>query len=399
LTPAIFVARRYLRSKRHKFFSLSTTIAIGGIFVGVSALLITLSIMNGFQNELRRRILGGTPHMVVRRYFNEPLENYREIMEKTAKFPFVQAQAPFIIAKSIIRHKKYVDGVVIRGVDQELEKKVTGINRKMVDGIFDLSGGCVMGVEIAHNLNAAVGDTIVVTSPYIDQYGLMPRARKLILNGIFDLGMYDYNATVLYMSIKDVQVLFDLGNGVSGVELKVADVYKTAQYSRAVEKELGYPYRVQDWIETNRSVFAALKLEKVVTFIVLALIILVAGFNIVGTLINIVKKKTKEIGILRSFGFTTRQIMNIFLYQGALMGIVGTLSGIVFSFVACLLLNQYRFINLPGDVYFIETLPVEMSAMDFILVAVAAILVSFIATIYPARKAATLVTVEALRNE
>jgi lipoprotein-releasing system permease protein len=399
LTPTDFVARRYLRAKHHKFFSLSTTIAIGGIFIGVSALLITLSIMNGFQNELRRRILGGTPHMVVKRYFSEPLENYREIMEKTAKFPFVQAQAPFIIAKSIIRHKKYVDGVVIRGVDQELEKNITGINRKMVDGIFDLKGGCVMGVEIAHNLNAAVGDTIIVTSPYIDQLGLMPRARKLILNGIFDLGMYDYNATVLYMNLKDVQVLFDLGNSVSGIELKVADVYRTAQYSLAVEKELGYPYRVQDWIETNRSVFAALKLEKVVTFIVLALIILVAGFNIVGTLINIVKKKTKEIGILRSFGFTTRQIMNVFLYQGAVMGIVGTLCGIVFSFVACLLLNQYRFINLPGDVYFIETLPVEMSAMDFVLVAVAAILVSFVATIYPARKAASLDTVEALRNE
>jgi len=399
LTPVAFVARRYLRAKRHRFFSLSTTIALGGIFVGVSALLITLSIMNGFQNELRRRILGGTPHMVVRRYFNEPLDNYRELMEKTAKFPFVQAQAPFIIAKSIIRHKKYVDGVVIRGVDQELEKNVTGINRKMVDGVFDFKGGCVMGVEIAHNLNATVGDTIIVTSPYIDQLGLMPRSRRLVLNGIFDLGMYDFNATVLYMSLKDVQVLFDLGNSVSGIELKVADVYRTAQYSLAVEKELGYPYRVQDWIDANRSVFAALKLEKVVTFIVLTLIILVAGFNIVGTLINIVKKKTKEIGILRSFGFTTRQIMNIFLYQGAVMGVVGTLFGIVFSFVACLLLNQYRFINLPGDVYFIETLPVEMSAMDFILVAVAAILVSFVATIYPARKAASLVTVEALRNE
>lgn len=399
MTPVTFVARRYLRSKHHKFFSLSTTIAIGGIFVGVSALLITLSIMNGFQNELRRRILGGTPHMVVKRYFSEPLENYPEIMTKTAKFPFVQAQAPFIIAKSLIRHKKYVDGVVIRGVDQELEKNVTGINRKMIDGIFDLSSGCVLGVELAHNLNAAVGDTIIVTSPFIDQYGLMPRARKLVVNGIFDLGMYEYNATVLYMSLKDVQVLFDLGNTVSGIEIKVADVYRTAQYSRAIEKELDYPYRVQDWIDTNRSVFAALKLEKVVTFIVLTLIILVAGFNIIGTLINIVKKKTKEIGILRSFGFTTRQIMNIFLYQGALMGIVGTLSGIIFSFVACLLLNQYRFINLPGDVYFIETLPVEMAAMDFILVAVAAILVSFVATIYPARKAATLVTVEALRNE
>jgi lipoprotein-releasing system permease protein len=399
LTPVTFVARRYLRSKHHNFFSLSTTIAVGGIFVGVSALLITLSIMNGFQNELRRRILGGTPHMVVRRYFNEPIENYREIMEKTAKFPFVQAQAPFIIAKSIIRHKKYVDGVIIRGVIPDLEKKVTGINRKMVDGIFDLNNGCVLGVEIAHNLNAAVGDTIVVTSPFIDQFGLMTRSRKLTLNGIFDLGMYDYNATVLYMNLPDVQALFDMGSAVSGVELRVADVYKTAQYSRAVEKDLGYPFRVQDWIETNHSVFAALKLEKVVTFIVLTLIILVAGFNIVGTLINIVKKKTKEIGILRSFGFTTRQIMNIFLYQGALMGIVGTLAGIAFSFVACLLLNQYRFINLPGDVYFIETLPVEMSALDFILVAIAAILVSFVATIYPARKAATLDTVEALRNE
>lgn len=399
MTPVTFVARRYLRSKHHNFFSLSTTIAVGGIFVGVSALLITLSIMNGFQNELRRRILGGTPHMVVRRYFNEPIENYREIMEKTAKFPFVQAQAPFIIAKSIIRHKKYVDGVIIRGVIPDLEKKVTGINRKMVDGIFDLNNGCVLGVEIAHNLNAAVGDTIVVTSPFIDQFGLMTRSRKLTLNGIFDLGMYDYNATVLYMNLPDVQALFDMGSAVSGVELRVADVYKTAQYSRAVEKDLGYPFRVQDWIETNHSVFAALKLEKVVTFIVLTLIILVAGFNIVGTLINIVKKKTKEIGILRSFGFTTRQIMNIFLYQGALMGIVGTLAGIAFSFVACLLLNQYRFINLPGDVYFIETLPVEMSALDFILVAIAAILVSFVATIYPARKAATLDTVEALRNE
>jgi lipoprotein-releasing system permease protein len=399
LNPEFFVARRYLRSKHRKFFSLSTTIAVGGIFVGVSALLITLSIMNGFQNELRRRILGGTPHMVIRRYFNEPLENYREIMDKTAHYPFILAQTPFIMAKSIVRHKKYVDGVVIRGVDQEMEKKVTGINRKMIEGIFDLNGGCVMGVEIAHNLNAAVGDTIIVASPYLDQFGLMPRARKFVLNGIFDLGMYDYNATVLYMNIVDVQALFELGNSVSGIELRVADVYRTPQYSRVIEKELGYPFRVQDWIESNRSVFAALKLEKVVTFIVLTLIILVAGFNIIGTLINIVKKKTKEIGVLRSFGFTSRQIMKIFIYQGGVMGVVGTLSGIAFSFAVCLILNHYRFINLPGDVYFIETLPVEMSPLDFILVAVAAILISFVATIYPARKAASLVTVEALRNE
>ncbi|MEO0184331.1 MAG: FtsX-like permease family protein, partial [candidate division WOR-3 bacterium] len=217
--------------------------------------------------------------------------------------------------------------------------------------------------------------------------------------GIFDLGVYDYNATIVYMNLKDVQTLFETGNAVSAIELKVVDVYKTPEYSKIIEERIGYPYRVQDWIESNHSVFAALKLEKIVTFIVLTLIIIVAGFNIVGTLVNIVKKKTKEIGILRSYGFTTKQIMRIFIYVGSIMGIVGTGLGMIFSFIACLLLNRYQFVNLPGDVYFIQTLPVEMSVNDFVSVAVAAILISFLATIYPAFRAAKLVTVEALRNE
>lgn len=393
------VACRYLQARHRKFFSLSTFIAIGGIFVGVSALLITLSIMNGFQNELRRRILGGTPHMVIRRYFNEPLNNPEELMNRLDQYSFIQAAAPFIITKSLIRHGKYTDGVVIRGVEPELEQKVTGIKRKMVDGLFELKGGCVLGTELAHNLNAAVGDTIIIASPFVEQLTLMPRMRRLVLNGIFDLGMYDYNATIVYMGLGDVQKMFNLGDAVSGIELRVADVYQTPKYSRLIERDLGYPYRVQDWIDSNRSVFAALKLEKVVTFIVLTLIIFVAGFNIIGTLINMVKKKTREIGILRSFGFTTREIMRIFIYQGLVMGVIGTTTGIVFSLIACFFLNRYRFINLPGDVYFIETLPVEMSTTDFVLVAAAAIFVSFLATIYPAWKAARLVTVDALRNE
>lgn len=394
-----FVARRYLRSKHTRFFSLSTLIAIGGIFVGVSALLITLSIMNGFQNELRRRILGGTPHMIIRRYFNEPMADYESVSNRVSKFSFVKAQAPFIITKSLVRNKKNVDGVIIRGVHTESEKKITEVNRNMIDGVFDLNNGCVMGIELAHNLNAAVGDTLIITSPFGEQFGLLPRSKKLRLKGIFDLGMYDYNATIIYMNIRDVQTLFELGDAVSGIELRVDDVYRTPEYAKIIEKEMGYPYRVQDWIDSNHSVFAALKLEKIVTFIVLTLIILVAGFNIIGTLVSIVKKKTKEIGILRSFGFTPSQIMRIFLYQGSVMGIVGTGAGVIFSFFACLLLNQYRFINLPGDVYFIQKLPVEMSTGDFLAVAIAAILISFIATIYPALKAANLVTVEALRNE
>lgn len=395
----LFIARRYLRSRHRRFFSLSAAIAIGGIFVGVSALLITLSIMNGFQNELRRRILGGTPHIIVRRFYNEPLEDYQQVMDKLEGLSFIKAKAPFIITKSLIRNKKNADGVVIRGVDAELEKKITEVNEHMIDGVFDLEGGCVMGIELARNLKTGVGDTLIVTSPFTEQIGLLPRAKRLVLKGIFDLGVYDFNATIVYMNIKDVQTLFEIGDAVSAIELKVDDVYQTPYYSKLIEEQIGYPFRVQDWIESNHSVFAALKLEKIVTFIVLTLIIIVAGFNIIGTLVNIVKKKTKEIGILRSYGFTTNQIMRIFIFVGTIMGIIGTVLGILFSVVACLLLNKYQFINLPGDVYFIQTLPVEMSFSDFIAVAIAAIVISFFATIYPAFRAANLVTVEALRNE
>ncbi len=395
----LLVARRYLRSRHKRFFSLSAAIAIGGIFVGVSALLITLSIMNGFQNELRRRILGGTPHIIVRRFFNEPLEDYQEIMNKLEGLQFIKAKAPFILTKSLIRNRRNVDGVVIRGVEPELEKKITEVNAHMIEGVFDLENGCVIGIELARSLKAGVGDTLIVTSPFTEQFLLLPRSKRLILKGIFDLGVYDYNATMVYMNIKDVQTLFELGNTVSAIELRVDDVYKTPQYSKIIEEKVGYPFRVQDWIESNHSVFAALKLEKIVTFIVLTLIIIVAGFNIVGTLVNIVKKKTKEIGILRSFGFTTPQIMRIFIYVGTIMGIIGTVSGLLFSVIACSLLNKYRFVNLPGDVYFIQTLPVEMSVNDFAAVAVAAVVISFLATIYPAFRAARLVTVEALRNE
>jgi len=173
---------------------------------------------------------------------------------------------------------------------------------------------------------------------------------------------------------------------------------RAPQYSRKIEEDLGYPYRAQDWIESNRSVFAALRIEKIITFIVLVLIIIVAGFNIVGTLINMVKKKTKEIGIMRSYGFTTPKIMKVFIYHGSIIGIIGTALGLVFAFAACLLLDTYQ-VSLPGDIYFIETLPVEMELNDFIITAIAAILISFLATIYPAKRATELTTVEALRNE
>ncbi len=373
-------------------------IGIGGVFIGVAALLITLSMMNGFQNELRRRILGGTPHIIVRKYFNEPLRDYQSIAEKLKKYEFIQAFAPFVYQKSVIKYKRQLDGVVIKGVDDKLEKNITEIGKKMISGIFELDGGCVIGVELAHSMGVGVGDSLVVALPFGDQLGLMPRAKRVSVNGIFDFGYYDYNATLIYMDIDDVQILFDMGQSISGIAVKIGDIYEAPKYARRLEEDLGYPYRAQDWIESNRSVFAALRIEKIITFIVLILIIIVAGFNIVGTLINMVKKKTKEIGIMRSYGFTARQIMKIFIYHGTVIGIIGTVLGLLFAFVACLVLDTYQ-VSLPGDIYFIETLPVEMDINDFVVTAVAAILITFTATIYPARRATELTTVEALRNE
>ncbi len=399
MNTELFVARRYLRSKRHRFFSLSTAIAIGGIFVGVAALLITLSMLNGFQNELRRRILGGTPHIIVRRYFNEPISDYPTLMEDLKGFGFIRGMAPFIVQKSIVRHQRQMDGVVVKGVQQELEAAITEIEEKIVHGVFNLDNGCVIGVELARSLKANVGDTLIVASPFVEQLGMFPRAKKIVLRGIFDLGYYDYNATILYMDIRDVQSLFDIRGYVSGIQVSVDDVYETQRYGKQIEEKIGYPYRAVDWIESNHSVFAALKLEKIITFIVLTLIIIVAGFNIIGTLVNMVKKKTKEIGILRSYGFTRASIMRLFIYHGCMIGIIGTFLGVVFAYIACVVLGKVVFITLPGDVYFIETLPVEMAPEDFIITAAAAILITFLATIYPAVRATKLTTVEALRNE
>ena len=398
MNTEFFIARRYMLSRHRKFLSMSTAIAIGGVFVGVAALLITLSMMNGFQNELRRRILGGTPHIIVRKYFNEPIYDYQNVVKKLEPYRFVQASAPFVMQKSVIKYKKQLDGVVIKGVDDRLERNITEIGQKMISGVFELAGGCVIGVELAHNLGAAVGDSVVIALPFAEQFGLVPRAKKVVLRGIFDFGYYDYNATVVYMDMRDVQVLFEMGESISGVEVKIEDIYRAPQYARKIEEGLGYPYRAQDWIESNRSVFAALKMEKIITFVVLVLIIIVAGFNIIGTLINMVKKKTKEIGIMRSYGFTTPKIMRIFIYHGSIIGVIGTLLGLTFAFLACLLLDRYQ-VTLPGDIYFIETLPVEMELNDFVLTAIAAILISFLSTIYPAKRATELTTVEALRNE
>lgn len=398
-----FIARRYLKAKREGFLSVISIIAILGVVVGVAAIIVVLSVMNGFHTELQRRILGVTPHIILTKYYNRPVEDYKPLILKLNKFKGIENTAPFIYTKTFIKSKDGADGILLKGVVPELESKITDITRSIVDGRFSFENdGIVLGVELAHNLGVWIGDEVIVASPKgftPTPFGGIPRIKRYKVQGIFDSGMFEFNSSLAYLSLSQLQTLLGLGSSVTGIEVRTHNLYQAPKLAKEITKSFGYPFKALDWVALNRNLFAALKLEKVVTFIVLTLIVIVAAFNIIATLIMLVVKKTKEIGILKAMGTTSNEINKIFTTVGLFIGIIGTSIGIGLGFLISWLLNKYNFIQLPGDVYFIKNLPVRMELPDFVIVCVAAILISFIATIYPARRAAQLPPVEAIRYE
>jgi lipoprotein-releasing system permease protein len=400
------MARRYLRGRGRRAISGITAIAMGGVFVGVAAILIVLSVENGFHQELKDRILGATPHIVVAKYSYAPIPyppGGDSLRLRIAQVPGVVSVAPFVYAKTLVRTDNGVEGVVIRGVDPEHEREITGISGSIVQGKFAFdSSGVVIGVELARELGLSVGDRLNLASPFggtSTPLGFMPRTRYFRVNGIFDSGMYEYNTSFIYLSLAGIQQFLGMEDMITGFEVRVKDVYASDRIARRITRVLGYPYKATDWIMQNRNLFTALRLEKVVTFIVLVLIVLVAAFNIIGMLTMMVIRKTREIGILKAMGAKSSTVTRIFVLAGGFIGIIGTGAGAGFGLVACWLLNKYRFVSLPGDVYFIKNLPVQVLPQDVILVCVAAIVITFAATIYPALKAARLVPLEAIRYE
>jgi len=404
----IFVGTRYLRAKQKEtFISLITILSIAGVTVGVMALIVVIAVMAGFESDLKSRILGIESHLVIMRHGGH-MTDYQETLKNVGSHEGVIAATPFIYTQTMLRSASGVSGAVLRGIDPDSVKDVINVFKDVVppqkhdkiEGEQDNDvPSIVLGKELARRLGVTKSDTVYLISPagILSPIGHVPAMKRFQVSDIFESGMYEYDGSLAFIHLEDAQKILRMGDSVTGIEVRVKDIYKAGDIAEKIVSELGFPYWARDWTQMNQNLFAALKLEKTVMFIILALIILVAAFNIASTLIMMVMEKTRDIAILKAMGATDKSIGKIFVIKGVVIGAIGTFIGVTLGFVLCKLLEKYKFIELPGDVYYITTLPVRMELLDIVLIATAAIVICFLATLYPARQASKLNPVEAIR--
>lgn len=410
------IAWRYLRSRRgSKLLSLISTIAIGGVIVGVGALILIIGVMNGLQTDLRDKILIGSPDLRVLTYGEDlTMTGWDTVLTIVRRTPSVVAASPFVHTQALISAgHNYQEGVFVMGIvpSQPGLREVTSIRHTARAGDFTFrtssgdQNGVVLGARLASRLNIAVGaDSVIMISIAATKVSpvtgtLTPNLRKYEVTGIFETGMYEYDNSYVLMSLSAAQELAELGHAVTGIEVRTTNRDDAARAGRMIADTLGFPYRTEDWQQQNSQLFQALKLEKFGMAVILLLIVLVAAFNIVSTLTMVVTDKTREIGILKAMGMSARSIRRIFLAQGVVIGLVGTLSGLVLGLGLAFAVDRYRLIPLDPSVYFIDHLPVDSRPLDVAWIVLASLAIAAVATLYPARQAARLYPVEAIRHE
>jgi lipoprotein-releasing system permease protein len=395
------VGLRYLRSKRKEaFISFTTWISVAGIAIGVMALIVVIAVMTGFQNEIRERILGINPHVLVMGIsgdIKEPqkiVTTVKDIQGVTHAFPFISFQA-------MVQTGKQLSGTLVKGLNAGDVKFMSRLIKQGSVEALNLKGNILIGKELSKHLGVLYGDSLTIMVPFggVSPMGAIPETVRAKVGGIFETGVYDIDNTLIIMSIQDVEAI--MGQGVTGIEVKIDDVYRADEIRKEIMMRLGPTsgFFARTWIEMNRNLFSALKLEKIAMFIILALIIFVASFNIISSLIMTVMEKKKDIAILKAIGAKKSSVMKIFMVEGITIGIFGALIGSFSGYTICEIIRRYKIIKLPEDIYYINALPVTISVLDVLLVASVTTIICILATLYPSYKASKIDPVETLRYE
>lgn len=402
-----YIAMRFLRARqKNKFVSLVAIFAVGGIMIGVAALIVSLSAMNGFENEVRSRIIGTTSHINVHSLRADHIQDWVPLIQRLRERKDIVAAAPFIYTKMPVAHKGNFDGMILRGVLPEMQTSLGNPGSTVVDGIWlpdelDTSRipPIVLGIYLADGLGAKPGDTVLI-------YGIQgqtgaritPKINRFLVEGIFETGMFDFDAILAYTHLEAAQKLLEMGDAVTGIELRIQNFYEADKIADRLDDEMGFPYYALSWVEMNKNLFAWMTLEKWGLFLLLTLIIAVAAFNIASTLIMVVMEKTPQIGILRAMGATAKRIRRIFFLQGLFVGVLGTVLGYIVGFTLAFIQNKWEVISLPADVYSISSLPIEMHGSDFVVIGIIALAITVLSSIYPAWRASKETPIDAIRR-
>ncbi len=398
-----FVALRYLTRRKGLFAIITTLIGVAGVSVGVAALITTLSVMNGFQSDIKEKVIGAQSHILV--FGRMAADAYPQYIKKIEQIPLVQAAAPHIYGQAILSYDGQSVGLVVRGLDPEKEKNINNLNESLTEGSFtpdwdeDAPAPLVLGTELAYSLGAQVGDDVVLISPQSisTSAGMFPKMKKFRVSGLLRTGYYEFDNTIAYTTLPHASDFLGLKGGVTGVAVKLHDLNQADQAAEQIRQAIGYGYAVRTFAQLNSTLYAALKLEKAVMFIILFLIIIVASLNIAGNLILLGTEKLRDIGLMRAMGASPKMIRKVFMWEAMAIATLGIFLGIALACLLCWIIATFNIVELPGDIYYLTKVPVRMEWTDILAVVGGSYLICFFAGLYPAAKASRVNPTDAIR--